>query len=303
MQPNSMILGFSTAVAITVGGCAANGAAPTTGSLPLGSVMNLGRPHYFPTRFSAPRARTSSQGVHYNGGAVLLHPKIYLILWGYKTYGDPHKVARLLTDYFKAMGGSGHNNIYTQYYEMVSSSTLYITNEKNQLGGVWYDQTNPVPSSPTDAQVALEAVAGAIYFGGADPNGSYVVATPHGRSTSGFGTQWCAYHGDTSSSSILLSYTNLPYMPDAKGNCGGNGIPPPKDESRADEGVTIVAGAEEGDSVTDPGLGTGWYGSNFGEISDACAWFDIQNDRFGKRSYTMGPMWSNASNQCVQTYK
>ena len=45
------------------------------------------------------------------------------------------------------MGGSSHNNIYTQYYEKTGSTTTYITNPKKQLGGVWYDDTNAVPAT------------------------------------------------------------------------------------------------------------------------------------------------------------
>jgi serine protease len=252
-----------------------------------------------PTRFG-PRAATSS-GIPYQGGPVLVHPNVYLVFWGYKTYGDPDKVATLLTAYLKAMGGSPHNNIYTQYYDELTGKKAYIKNPKMQLGGVWYDQTNKVPKSPTDAQVAQEALAGAYHFhaGGDD---SFVVATPHGRSTSGFGTQWCGYHNAYAASGYIF-YTNLPYIPDAGGDCGANFITPPKDESGADEGVTIVEGAEEGDSVTDPIPGSGWTDSGGGEISSPCVWTDVENDRFRKRTYTTGTMFSNASLSCVQTYK
>jgi serine protease len=258
-----------------------------------------------PGRSVVPYAsETTSEGVTYHGGPVLVNPKVYLIFWGYRTYGDPNKVARLLTDYVAAMGGSRHNNIYTQYFEQATTQRIYITNPTMQLGGVWYDQTNGVPAGPTDSQVAQEALAGATHFGGYDPNGSYVVATPHGRSTSGFGTQWCAYHSITLSGSNMVSYTNLPYVPDAGKQCGADAITPPKDESAADEGVTIAEGAEEGDSVTDPNPGASWYSATAGEISNACGGAThIRNDRFGNRSYTVGSMFSNASGSCVQKYK
>ena len=134
---------------------------------------------------------------NYYNGPVLVTPHVYLIFWGYKTYGNPDKVAKLLKKYSKVMGGSGHNNIYTQYYQIVGSQTTYITNpRKKQLKGVWFDQTNAVPANPTDYQIAEESLAGVAKFG-YDANGSYVVATPHGHSTQGFGTEWCAYHSDT----------------------------------------------------------------------------------------------------------
>ena len=75
-----------------------------------------------------------------------------------------------------------------------------------------------------------------------------------------------------------------------------------------DEGVTIVEGHEYGESITDPIVFKGWYnlaihGGLQGEIGDACAWTDIANDTFGKKSYTMQPMYSNATESCVHTYK
>ncbi len=157
----------------------------------------------------------------------------------------------------------------------------------------------PSPASPTDAQVAQESLNGVAKFG-YNNNASYVVATPHGHNSEGFGTQFCAYHSSVEYESQLVSYTNLPYMPDAGQACGANYLQAPKDESSVDEGVTIVEGHEYGESITDPNPGTGWYNFTAGEIGDACAWMDIQNDTFGKKSYTMQPMYSNATESCVQ---
>jgi serine protease len=199
------------------------------------------------------------------------------------------------------MGGSGHNNIYTQYYEISNGNKVFITNPSNQLAGSWEDDTNPIPRHPTDAQVAAEAVRAVQHFG-YNSNASYVVATAHGRSTSGFNSQWCAYHSATTYNGNLVSYTNLPYIPDAGANCGANIIGAPSDESGADEGVTIVGGHEYGESVTDPNPNTGWDNGTYGEIGDICAWTNIQNDPFGSFSYTSQPMYSNASSSCVHSY-
>ncbi len=38
------------------------------------------------------------------------------------------------------------------------------------------------------------------------------------------------------------------------------------------------------------------------EIGDICAWQNIQNDPFGSKSYTMQPMFSNATQSCVHSY-
>jgi hypothetical protein len=260
-------------------------------------------PHYMVTLPQA-RARPQIQPaitVSYGGGPVLVAPTVYLIFWGYTKYGDSHGVKPLLERYIGNMGGSSHNNIYTQYYEVSGGKKIYIKNPSNQYGGAWEDDTDPVPLHPTDDQIAAEALRAADHFG-YNSNASYVVATPHGRSTAGFGTQFCAYHSATMFVQLLVSYTNLPYMPDAGVACGANSISPPSDEAAADEGVTIVEGHEQGESVTDPDPPTGWYNYPYGEIGDMCERMDVKNDQFHSFSYTMQPMFSNAAQSCVQSY-
>jgi serine protease len=296
------VLGCAAALALA--GCAANGSiAPTTASTISGQAGSMHVLRYLPTRNPgrgiAPNSGSGEGVLTYNGGPVLLKPKAYLIFWGYKKYGDPDKVAPLLDAYFKSVGGSGHNSIYTQYYDVVGSKTTYITNFRGQLGGVWLDNTNAVPAEPTDLQVAKEALNGVSHFG-YDANGSYIVATPHGRSTIGFGTQWCAYHSSTQVGSGVVSYTNFPYIPDAGESCGAGATSPPKDQRAKDEGVTIVEGTEYGESITDPNPGTGWYNFEYGEIGE-CGW-SIANDPFGKKSYTTAAMYSDATESCLQEY-
>jgi hypothetical protein len=290
------------AAAFGLMGCATNNSAPASALSAASQVPSIAHVlQYMPTRTSAP-ADVSGIQVPYLGGPVVVNPKTYLILWGYKKYGDPDGVAKLMQEYLKVEGGSGHNNIYTQYYEVVSGQKIYITNPKGQSGGIWDDEKDGVAPYPTDAQVAAEALAGVAHFG-YDANGSYIVATPHGHSSQGFGTQWCAYHSTTYYGGQLVSYTNLPYIPDARANCGANSIAPTKDESRKDEGVTIVEGTEYGESITDPNPGSGWYSSEYGEIGNLCS--GLHNDRFGNKCYTMKAMYSNATSggSCVQTYK
>ncbi|MBV9700308.1 MAG: hypothetical protein JO078_09310 [Candidatus Eremiobacteraeota bacterium] len=299
------------ALVLALAGCSANsGIAPTVGSTTqaqshgvpfgIGWVQKDGItyhvPHYMVTRDHAARISPALY-LTYGGGPVQVTPTVYLIFWHYNV-GDAHGVKPLLETYIGNMGGSHHNGIYDQYYEVSGSSTIYITNPSNQYGGAWEDDSGTIPRHPTDAQVAAEALRAVSHFG-YNANASYVIATPHGHSTSGFGTQWCAYHSATYSSGKLVSYTDLPYMPDAGANCGSNIISPPSDESGTDEGVTIVGGHEQGESVTDPNPPSGWYNSSYGEIGDICAWTNIQNDPFNSKSYTMQPMWSNSAQACV----
>src|SRR6202034_3848383 len=114
------ILGCTAALAFA--GCATNFSTGTYGSTTPAQAGAAHVLHYIPTRSVARAAvRVTTRGVGiltYVDGPVLLDPKAYLICWGYKKYGDPDKVEPLLKAYFKAVGGSSHDNIYTQYYDV-----------------------------------------------------------------------------------------------------------------------------------------------------------------------------------------
>jgi len=90
-------------------------------------------------------------------------------------------------------------------------------------------------------------------------------------------------------------------MPDAGTNCGENIISPPSDEGATVEGATIMAGHEYAEMYTDLAPFSGWNGQ-VGEIADVCAWHNMANDPFGKKSYTSQPLLSNASGQCEHSY-
>src|SRR5579863_9383322 len=161
------ILGCAAVLAIV--GCSANsGVTPVSGttaqqpsskSVPMaGWIYKDGVlyhvPHYMATRQMAEHAVKPAIVLSYGGGAVLTKPKAYLIFWGYGTYGDPDGLQKLLHNYVKVMGKSSHNNIYTQYYETVSGKNISIKNPRDQFGGAWVDDTNPVPTNPSEQQVA-----------------------------------------------------------------------------------------------------------------------------------------------------
>jgi serine protease len=316
-KPSRLAAIFGCAATLAMVGCAANsGVTPFGGTTTQQSQSHVVPfsgpgwiqkdgvlyhvPHYMVTRSAAQSQVQPMIKLNYYGGPVLVKPKAYIVYWGFTTYGDPNGVKPLLTTYSKAMGGSAHNKIYDQYYMKMGTQTIYITDPRRQLGAVWEDDTNPVPNSPSDSQIAAEALK-LVAQVGYDPNGSYIVQTPHNHNSQGFGSSFCAYHSATTYNGKLVAYTNLPYMPDAGGNCGASIISPPSDESAADEGVTIVEGHEYGESVTDPNPPSGWYNPSAGEIGDICAWQNIQNDPFHRHSYTMQPMFSNATQSCVHS--
>jgi serine protease len=227
-----------------------------------------------------PPARRGGTSLTNHGGPVLKNPLVYVVYWGWTS--DPNGEQAYLNSFLGGVGGSSWLGTVTQYSS--------ITNPSSQLAGTWSDNTNPLPAHPTDAQVQAEANAAAAHFGGANANAAYFVATPTGHSTSGFGTQWCAYHGYTGS----VSYTDFPYMTDAGSSCGESII-----SSKLD-GVSIVGGHEYAESITDPQLNAWWDSANGEEIGDLCAWTNIQVLTFSTGKFATQPLWSNASSSCVQ---
>jgi hypothetical protein len=293
---------LACAAVVCASGCGAgNGSASTV--LPASGAVSIAAavtPHYMrPLGANVPAVHPDTF-LTYNSGPVLVAPKMYLTFWGYQKAGDPDKVAKLLQAYAQSVGGSGYNNIVTQYYEVSGKKQIAIGNPADQYGGTWDDES-AIPKSPNDPQIAAEALRAVAHFG-YDPNGSYFIATAHGHATAGFGKQFCAYHSSTQSGKNVVAYTNFPYIPDGGKGCFVNAIKPPADEGGKVEGVTIVAGHELAETVTDPSPYSGWN-SVQGEIADMCqSSHQLKNDPFGSKSWTSQPLFSDHTQTCVHSY-
>jgi hypothetical protein len=160
-----------------------------------------------------------------------------------------------------------------------------------------------VPTSPDDTAIAAEAVRAAAHFGNttsaSNSSAQYIIDTPHGNSTSGFNTQWCAYHSIVSSQYGGLAYTDFPYIPDAGTNCGQNFVN--SGSAGALDGVSIVGGHEFAETETDPGAGSGWLDAAGAETGDKCAWIRSgtgasTNVTFSNGTYAVQSLWSNSAN-------
>jgi serine protease len=257
-----------------------------------------------------------------HGGAIEASAKVYIVYWGpewasgFSTGGYTSADAQnYVNSFFGGVGGSSWANSTTQYCQGVPSGTtqcgsagVHPTNPANELAGTWND-TSAVPTSPTQSQIAAEASAAAAHFGGVNTNADYMVFTPTGHSSSGFGTQWCAYH----SSSGNLSYSYMPYEPDAGASCGMNFVNGTSNSfgNGYFDGFSIVGGHEYGETVTDPYPNSGWLDSRGAENGDKCAWISsgqgaASNIGLGSNNFAVQSLWSNAFNSgaggCVLSY-
>jgi serine protease len=286
---------------------------------------------------------STSSDLYYHGGVsdgssgtigVETAPKVYVVFWGSQwNNNDPSGEANILVGntpgsncngscnnskgFLPGVGGSPWLNTVTQYCQGVASGTYFCNgagqaagNQTGMVAGYWYDNASSAPSKPRQSQLASEAVRAASHFGNttvaSNATVQYVIATASGDHPSGFGSQYCAWHSSTSSSSGDIAYTNLPYITDVGATCGANfnGL-------GANAGITIVEGHEFAETITDQYPNGGWLDSGGSEIGDKCAWISSGQGAsadvaLSTGTYPVQSLWSNAFNSgsggCVLSY-
>jgi len=279
------------------------------------SSMKLGRPSVMRVFKGKPARPTHSNNLSYRGGVggigVEPTPKLYLVVWGsqWGTNGskDLSGEVGILKSFYGAVGGSQWLGSVTQYCQNVPSGTVtcgssgqHAGNPSGLYAGIWYDSASAAPGSPSQTQLAAESVKAAANFGNttalSNASVQYVIATASGNNASGFGTSYCAWHSSTSSQYGNIAYTNLPYMTDAGASCGAGfkGMP-------ATAGITIVAGHEMAETITDQFPNGGWLDRSGEENGDKCAWSSATSPQpMGGTSFPVQPLWSNTASSCVQ---
>lgn len=309
------------ALALVFGPISANAAGSANAASGTSHAVALHTPHFLGTRFAKIKpARTNN--MTYHGGPIEATPAVYISWWGpewstgFSTGGYTSGQAQTyMTDFFNNVGGSSWNNVVTQYCQGVSNGTIncgsagtHIQNPAGELKGTWND-TTPVPSSPTQANIASAAVRLMQHFG-YNANATYFVFTPTGKSMSGFaatGGNWCAWHSVTNSSSGEVAYAYMPYQPDAGTSCGMNFINGNNGYGNGYfDGFSVVGGHEYSEAETDPHTTSGqyaWMDRSGAENGDKCAWaassgnISLPNGHV----YAVQPTWSNANSGCAMS--
>lgn len=233
---------------------------------------------------------TSTQQLSYHGNAVQTSPRIYLVLWGNWSAGDPFGVANRLHYFYDGVGGSSLGSVLKQY----GGSAGAFSNPRAQYRGYLFD-TSPVPTRPTAQDVANAAARAAVKMGDISYNAQYVIATPYGiLDQKSIAKSWCAWHDSASvvGYSGWLTYTSMPYIPyedDLGRGCGRDTV---NVAGRLD-GVTILASHEWAETVNDPALNA-WYDAVGDENADKCQWLNLANRVLANGlSFPVMPSWSN----------
>jgi fibronectin type 3 domain-containing protein len=259
--------------------------------------------------------------VLYWGGPIVPSEHVVSIYWAASTIyaGGPTPGTTgvaggdgSLVGYFLShLGGSNYYNTNTTYYDTVGgghtvANTLSYT-------GFWADNASP-PSGSTyvsDASVMNEIISG-FNSGKITYDASTVYAVFSSGSVNlggGFGTQYCAYHGDFSWNGHIVLYAVMPYNYAAGFSCfTGNA---PNGDAPADAEVNTLAHELE-EANTDPQLNA-WFDSPNGyEDADECAWIfgnaglsgGQANITVGAKNFYVQEEWLQVPNggQCVQGY-
>ena len=301
-------------------------------------------PVEFPTVSAARHARlAASTSTTYPGAPVFAQngysydqtivapPKVYLDFWGtqwgtestsgtYATFsGDPDGLAPYLQAFFSGLGTNhdAWSSIISEYCSGVAkgATTCQASDPHvpypsgDVLAGVWYDNSQAAPAAATAQQIDNEADLAGAHFAvptpASDTSPIVYVISPTGTHPDGFNTpsgNFCAYHEATANT----VFVNMPYVPDIGAQCGVNFVNP--GPSGVLDGVSIVAGHEYAETLTDWLPYNGWMGATLAEIGDICSWLPPGNEpnssinlSLSTGSFAVQPLWSNIYNACINS--
>ncbi len=195
---------------------------PAVQAQPGGTEVFHGRVH--PVRGASPQAVTNSL-MTYHGGPISSAPVVYINYWGSQwntgfydrwLHERPGADLRqwLLRQRRRQLLGADDTNTAPGVAVGTTNcgtSGTHVGNQTGLLGGTWVDTTS-LPRRISQSSIASAATRLMNHFG-YSANAIYFVMTPSGRSMNGFGTQWCAWHDNTSTSFGQMAYAYQPYAP------------------------------------------------------------------------------------------
>ena len=244
----------------------------------------------------------STNGIIYHGGPIMSgNVNLYYIWYGAWDFTKDSSQT-ILNNFAKQIGGTPYFNINKTY----TDSTPAAVSGNVAFGGSTMDPGSQ-GTALSDASVA-NIVANALSSGKlpTDANGVYFVLTsPEVNETSGFCTQYCAWHSHGSFTSagashdIKFGFVGSPARcPTA---CSAQSVGP--NGNMAADAMTTLIAHELSESVSDPKLNA-WFDRRGMENADKCAWTfgttktasngSQYNVTFGTSNYLLQRNWLNA---------
>ena len=222
-------------------------------------------PRVNPHANGAGPAKTSSNGIFYHGGPVMLNNVNAYYIW-YGDWSANTTAQTILTKFGSSIGGSPYFSINKTYYDgsgtHVSGAVVLPPSTTDS-----YSQGTAL----SDAQIQT-VVSSAISSGRlpSDTNGVYFVLTSADvTATSGFCTQYCGWHTHATIGGSDIKYSFVGNPDRCPSACEAQ-TTSPNGNAGADGMASIIAHELE-EAVTDPDLNA-WYDRRGYENADKCAW-------------------------------
>ncbi len=245
-------------------------------------------------------AATSTNGISYHGGPLLTNAPVNIYYIWYGAWNFPNdNTNTILTSFGSGVGGTPYFDINTTYYD---SNKIHVS---GQIALPHQAQDSGSQGSALSDTGVANVVANALNSGTlpTDPNGVYfVLASREVTETSGFCTQYCAWHthGTINGKDIKYSFIGNPMQcPSA---CSAvTSTTSPNGNMEADSMANLIA-HELSEAVTDPDLNA-WYDRRGYENADKCAWKfgttstangTTYNVSFASMNWLLQEVWINA---------
>jgi len=252
-----------------------------------------------------PGGGSSSNGINYHGGPVMLRTVNVYYIW----YGSwsGNTATTILTNFISNLGGSPYEHINTTYYD---GSSRHVAGAIHYAGAVndSYSQGTTLSDAGVQAVVANAISSGALPN---DTNGLYFVLTSADvNESSGFCTQYCGWHNHATLSGSDIKYAFVGNPDRCPTACAAQTVGP--NGNAGADGMTSIIAHESEEAISDPDLNA-WYDRRGNENADKCAWtFGTEstasngakyNVKLGGAPYLIQQNWVNASGgYCAMSY-
>ena len=241
--------------------------------------------------------------INYNGGPVFEKAPTVYIIW----YGNWSTKDKSIIDYyFSHLGGTTQEKINSTYSD---STGKFVPNAVNHSAKDDYHDNYSLGKSLSGDSAIQTIVAKAIKGKPLpdDTNGIYFVLTYKDVTDPGFCSQFCGYHGPSTSivSGQTIKYSMVGDPDQCPSGCETSFILGDKSSPNNDpgaDGTTAIMWHEFSESSSDPevNLVTAWAGNFCGESGDCCAWLfgtvkkdshgHFYTNKIGTKEYAMQEM-------------
>lgn len=254
-----------------------------------------------------PTTTNTSNPLQFHGGPILVNPRVYFYYYGDWNNLNPGGID-LINEFTTNLNGTSLWNTLSTLYGIDSTTkqyqyaTPYLT-----FSGYYLDTSYIYSQSLSDLQIQTlitDSFAAGIFPQRTDS--IYLVITSPDVTYSGFCVSSCGWHTAAS-----INNQNLVYgIVGSASHCGGcmAQTTTPNNNVNADNTINIVF-HELVEATSDPYFNA-WYGSNYVEDMDDCAWIfgstwtttngANANVHIGNKDYLVQEIWTNSgSGSCI----